>query len=67
MNVLLTDDGEADIADGFWFYERQAVGLGDYFRSSIISDIDSLAFFGGIHEVQFDFLSPSTTYVRMKR
>ena len=39
-----------DIADGFWFYEGQTIGLGDYFRSSIIADVESLAIYGGIHE-----------------
>lgn len=51
MIVQIFSDAEADIADGFWFYESQAEGLGDYFRSYILADIDSLAFFGGIHEI----------------
>lgn len=50
MIVNISSDAEADIADGFWFYEGQNIGLGDYFRSSIIADIDSLAIYGGIHE-----------------
>jgi plasmid stabilization system protein ParE len=50
MIVQISSDAEKDIADGFWFYEGQAAGLGDYFRSSIITDIDSLAIYGGIHE-----------------
>ena len=50
MNVQISNDAEQDIADGFWFYEGQTVGLGDYFRSSIIADIESLAIYGGIHE-----------------
>ena len=50
MTVQISSDAEQDIADGFWFYEGQTPGLGDYFRSSIIADIESLAFYGGIHE-----------------
>ncbi len=50
MIVQISSDAEQDIADGFWFYEGQTPGLGDYFRSSIIADIESLAFYGGIHE-----------------
>jgi hypothetical protein len=29
--------------------------LGDYFRSCIIADIDSLVFYGGIHEVEYGY------------
>ncbi len=50
MIVQISSDAEQDIADGFWFYEGQATGLGDYFRSSIMADIESPATHGGIHE-----------------
>ncbi|MHB0958214.1 MAG: hypothetical protein ACYC6N_12930 [Pirellulaceae bacterium] len=46
MNVQISSDAEQDIADGFWFYEGQAAGLGDYFRHCMITDIESLAFYG---------------------
>jgi len=36
-------------------FERQHPGLGDYFRSCLIADIESLAFYAGIHEVVFGF------------
>jgi plasmid stabilization system protein ParE len=55
MIVNISSDAEDDIAEGFWFYERQSAGLGDYFRSCIIADIDSLVFHGGIHEVDFGY------------
>lgn len=55
MRVEITDEAEADIVAGYWFYERQATGLGDYFRDAIITDIDSLTFYGGVHEVVFGF------------
>ena len=51
MIVNISSDAEADLVDGFWFYERQSPGLGDYFRSCLIADIDSLAYYGGIHEI----------------
>lgn len=51
MLVGISSGAEADIADGYWFYERQSPGLGDYFRSCIFADVESLAYFGGIHEV----------------
>ena len=49
MIVQISSDAEQDLAAGFWFYERQESGLGDYFRSALIAEIDSLAFYGGIH------------------
>ena len=55
MIVNISSDAEDDIAEGFWFYERQSAGLGDYFRSSIIADIESLAFYGGVHEVEYGY------------
>ena len=51
MIVNISNDAEADIREGYCFYEEQNDGLGDYFRDCIIADIDSLAFYGGIHEV----------------
>ena len=31
-----------DLIDGFWFYEHQEPGIGEYFQTSINADIDSL-------------------------
>lgn len=46
MIVEISSGAEADVADGYWFYERQSIGLGDYFRSCIFADIESLRYFG---------------------
>jgi plasmid stabilization system protein ParE len=51
--ISISSDAEDDLIDGYWFYERQHPGLGDYFRSCLIADIESLAFYAGIHEVVF--------------
>jgi len=55
MIVGISSDSETDIRAGYWFYEEQRDGLGEYFRDCIIADIDSLAFYGGIHEVVFGY------------
>lgn len=55
MIVQISSDAESDIADGYWFYEGQTSGLGDYFRTCIIADIESLAFYGGIHEQVYGY------------
>ncbi|MFO8239888.1 MAG: hypothetical protein R6T90_02700 [Dissulfuribacterales bacterium] len=51
MKVQVLDEATADLAYGFRFYERQAVGLGDYFLDSLWSDIQSLRLSGGIHTI----------------
>jgi hypothetical protein len=51
MKVGISSGAEADVVDGYWFYERQSLGLGDYFRSCIFADIESLVYSGGIHEI----------------
>jgi hypothetical protein len=43
MIVGISAGAEADIADGYWFYERQRIGLGDYFRTCIFADVEALA------------------------
>jgi len=49
VRIEISADAELDIENGFWFYEYQEPGVGDYFRSSIYADIDSLAIHGGSH------------------
>ena len=49
MKIEISDDAEADIERGFRFYENQEPGVGDYFRSSVYADIDSLVIHGGTH------------------
>ena len=42
MKIEILDEAEADLIEGFHFYERQETGLGLYFLDSLFSDIDSL-------------------------
>jgi hypothetical protein len=55
MIVSISSDAEADIAEGYWFYERQSPGLGDYLHSCPIADIELLAYYGGIHEIEYGY------------
>ena len=55
MRVRILDPAERDLEKGYRFYEKQSPGLGSYFLDSLYSDIDSLAYFGGIHSVVFTF------------
>ena len=53
MIVHTSSDAEEDLVERHWFYERQSPGLGGYFRSCLIADIESLAYYGGIHELEY--------------
>ena len=49
MKIVVLQSARDDLADGYWFYEDQGKGLGDYFLESLFSDIDSLVLYAGIH------------------
>ena len=55
MRVKILDPAEKDLEDGYRFYERKSKGLGSYFLDSLYSDIDSLAYFGGVHSLHFGY------------
>ena len=49
MKLQLLGLAEADLVDGFRFYEMLEPGLGARFLDSLFSDIDSLRFCAGVH------------------
>ena len=51
MKIQILNSAKEDLIDGFFFYERQAEGLGVYFLDSLYSDIDSLRLYAGIHQI----------------
>lgn len=51
MNIEILPEAQADLDDGYWFYENQVAGLGEYFLTSLVSDIRSLQLFAGIHPI----------------
>lgn len=53
--IRISSDAETDLTQGYWFYESQSDGLGDYFRDCLLADIDSLTFYAGIHAVAFGY------------
>jgi plasmid stabilization system protein ParE len=50
QNIVALEQVAHDLNAGEDFYERQNMGLGKYFRDSILSDIESLWLYGGIHQ-----------------
>ena len=55
MKIRILSPAERDLEEGYRFYELQSPGLGSYFLDSLYSDIDSLAYFGGIHQIFFGY------------
>jgi len=55
MKVRILSPAERDLEEEYRFYESQSSGLGSYFLDSLYSDIDSLVYFGGIHQVIFGY------------
>jgi len=55
MRIRILSAAETDLEEGYRFYESQSPGLGSYFLDSLYSDIDSLEYFGGIHQVVFGY------------
>ncbi len=53
MKVKILPSASQDLIDGYWFYEKQAEGLGTYFLDTLFSDIDSLTINAGIHPIHF--------------
>ncbi|MDX4037608.1 type II toxin-antitoxin system RelE/ParE family toxin [Aliarcobacter skirrowii] len=49
MNIKILEDAQNDIAKAILFYENQKDKLGEYFLDSIMSDIESLYIYYGIH------------------
>ena len=53
MKIKILESAIEDIKKGWNFYEKQKEGLGDYFVDNITLDIESLKYFGGIHQKVF--------------
>ena len=55
MTLRILSLAEADLLNGFRFYERQSSGVGLYFLESLNSDIESLRLFAGSHRKVFGY------------
>ena len=54
-NIHALAEVQYDLDDGEAFYEMQSPGLGQYFRDSLLTDLQSLWLYAGIHSKQFGF------------
>lgn len=55
MEIRLLESAKEDLRDGWFFYEKQSTGLGEYFLDCVQVDVSSLRIFAGIHEVAEGF------------
>jgi len=53
MRIRILKSAQEDLREGYWFYESQGAGLGDYFLDSLNSDIGSLKIYAGVHGKYF--------------
>lgn len=53
MKIVILPPARKDLIDGFWFYEDQEIGLGNYFIDFIFADIESLLIYAGVHSIHF--------------
>jgi len=53
MKIKIVESAKEDLREGYYFYESQEAGLGDFFRESLYSDIESLKLYLGIHSIHF--------------
>ena len=53
MRIRILKSAQEDLREGYWFYECQGAGLGDYFLESLNSDIESLKIYAGVHSKHF--------------
>jgi plasmid stabilization system protein ParE len=53
--VVVLAEAAEDIEAARDFYEVQQVGVGEYYVDSLLTDIESLGRFSGIHPVHFEF------------
>ena len=53
--IVVLESAAEDIERGREFYDQQEIGLGAYFEDTILSDIESLGLFHGIHSIHFGF------------
>ncbi len=58
IQVLL--EAEADLEDGRLFYESQEQGIGEYFWDSLLSDIESLIIYAGVHSKVYGYYRMSS-------
>ena len=53
--VILVDEAIEDLEVGSLFYNSQRQGIGNYFVSSLLTDVASLEIYAGIHSIHYGY------------
>lgn len=53
--VFILKEATDDLYEGKLFYDKKEPGVGDYFWDCLISDIESLVIYAGVHIKKFGF------------
>ena len=59
-HIQILSEAEADLDDGRCFYESQEQGVGEYFWDSLLSDIESLIVYAGVHSKVYGYYRMSS-------
>lgn len=54
-SIIVLSEAAVDLESGRDFYDSQGIGVGDYFVDSLLTDIESLRLFHGIHPLHFGY------------
>lgn len=54
-SIIVLSETAVDLEIGRDFYDSQGIGVGDYFVDSLLTDIESLRLFHGIHPLHFGY------------
>jgi len=54
-DILVLKDAVNDLDEGKSFYDSKEKGVGDYFWDTLLSDIESLTVYAGIHIKKHSF------------
>lgn len=52
-DVFILEEAVDDLDEGKAFYNHKEIGVGEYFWDSLVSDIESLIIYGGIHKKKY--------------
>ncbi len=54
-HIQILTEAEMDLEDGRYFYKNQEQGIGEYFWDSLVSDIESLIIYAGVHIKEYGY------------
>jgi len=54
--VIILEEAVRELEEASDFYEKQEPGVGDYFTTNLLFDIEKLSATSGIHPSEFGFL-----------